>query len=172
MNTWSQQQQELHESFVNRLYECKPVKKAMVFMREEADEESKVERPKGLTIHSPLQCTHFRLSFIRIWWWKYLPSRDVKKKASKRGRVRFARKIENGQSESSPLCVQLCRDSSNIQKISLAALTPSFFKLIMLNLQRIEPHSFGYCFHASNTYYFSRAVILFHIFLWGKGGTI
>ena len=27
MNTWSQQQQEeLHESFVNRLYECKPVK--------------------------------------------------------------------------------------------------------------------------------------------------
>ena len=29
MNTWSQQQEqeELHESFVNRLYECKPVKK-------------------------------------------------------------------------------------------------------------------------------------------------
>ena len=30
MNTWSQeeqQQQELHESFVNRLYECKPVKR-------------------------------------------------------------------------------------------------------------------------------------------------
>ena len=27
-------------------------------MREEADEESKVERPKGLTIHSPLQCAH------------------------------------------------------------------------------------------------------------------
>ena len=30
MNTWSQEeeeeQQELHESFVNRLYECKPVK--------------------------------------------------------------------------------------------------------------------------------------------------
>ena len=27
MNTWSQQQEEeLHESFVNRLYECKPVK--------------------------------------------------------------------------------------------------------------------------------------------------
>ena len=25
MNAWSQQQ-ELHESFVNRLYECKPVK--------------------------------------------------------------------------------------------------------------------------------------------------
>ena len=28
MNTWSQQEQELHESFVNRLYECKPVKSA------------------------------------------------------------------------------------------------------------------------------------------------
>ena len=27
-------------------------------MREEADEESKVERPKGPTIHSPLQCAH------------------------------------------------------------------------------------------------------------------
>ena len=34
-------------------------------MREEADE-SKVELPKGLTIHSPLQCTHFRLSFIHM----------------------------------------------------------------------------------------------------------
>ena len=27
MNTWSQQQQELHESSANRPYECKPVKK-------------------------------------------------------------------------------------------------------------------------------------------------
>ena len=31
MNTWSQQEQELHESFVNRLYECKPVKRLTTF---------------------------------------------------------------------------------------------------------------------------------------------
>ena len=76
--------------------------------------------------------THFRLSFIHIWWWwKYLPSRDVKKKASKRGRVRLARKIENGQSESSPLRQCFVYSFAEIHQIFKRclskAVTPSFF---------------------------------------------
>ena len=46
MNAWSQEQEEeLHESSANRLYECKPVKKNLLQMLEN----SKEKRGKRLT---------------------------------------------------------------------------------------------------------------------------